>query len=119
MAWRRKIAPTPRAGARDRRGERPHGRRGGGLVDPAVAQDEAGGDEPPQAQRGREGLRRGPEVGDPLGVEALQRSDGLAVVAELRVVVVFDDDPRTLARPRQQLAAALAAEDDPRRELMR
>src|SRR4051794_1407615 len=78
----------------------------------------ARGDEPADAQRGREALRRRARIDDPLGVQALQRADRAAVVAELGVVVVLDDQPVGLARPREQLGAALGRHDVADGELM-
>ena len=76
-------------------------------------------DEPGQAQPGHERLRRGAAVGDAVGRERLQRADGLAVVAELAVEVVLDDQPPLGRRPRHGGGAALAREHDARRELVR
>jgi hypothetical protein len=47
--------------------------------------------EPAKPQRRGECLARGAEVGDAFGGECLQRAEGRAVVAVLRVVVVLDD----------------------------
>ena len=78
-----------------------------------------GHDQPAQAQSRRQGLRHAADVGDPPGVEALQRADGLAVVAELGVVVVLDDQAVAVRRPGEELAPALAAEHDAGGELVR
>ena len=55
---------------------------------------------------------------DPLGVEALHRTDRGAVIAELGVVVVLDDQPVVAARPGDELVAASRGQDRARRELM-
>ena len=63
-------------------------------------------------ERGREGLARRAGVDDPVGVEALERSDGRAVVAVLGVVVVLDCDRVARAQPGQQGRSSLAGEHD-------
>ena len=55
--------------------------------------------EPAEPQRGRERLAHRAGVDDAVGVEALQRADGGAVVAVLGVVVVLDDDRVAGAQP--------------------
>ena len=59
-----------------------------------------------------------PSVGDALGVEPLQRAERPAVVAELGVVVVLDDEPPAVARPREQRVAALGPHHGAGRELV-
>ena len=54
---------------------------------------------PAQSQDRREGLAGRPEVGDAMRIETLDRTDGLPVVAELTVVVVFDDVTAGAPRP--------------------
>jgi hypothetical protein len=89
---------------------------------PAVAEVLLGGDglgvggraeDPAKAQRRRQGLADRAKRHDPVGREALQRPDRLAVVAELCVVVVFDDDAVAFRRPREQFVAPLGCQDDP------
>jgi hypothetical protein len=75
-------------------------------------------DRPGEPERRCECLRGRAEIGDAGVVESLDRPDRFAVVAELGVVVVLDDERITLARPVEQLAASGAAHDDPGRELM-
>src|SRR6185312_11391089 len=66
-------------------------------------------DDPPEAQGGHEGLRDGPDLDDVLGRRALERSDGLAVVPELGVVVVLDDQAGGRLRPaHERVPPALA-----------
>ena len=60
------------------------------------------GDHPAEPQRGAEDLAHGAAVDDPLGIEALQRPDRRAVVAELGVVVVLDHQRAGRARPLEQ-----------------
>ena len=52
----------------------------------------SGSDQPAEAQGRGQRLARRAEVDDPLGSEALERADRRAVVAELGVVVVLDDE---------------------------
>ena len=79
-----------------------------------------GSDEPAQPQRGRERLARRARVDDVLGVEALERADGGAVVAVLRVVVVLDRRSRPRSRSQATSSARRAAgEDDAGRVLVR
>ena len=59
---------------------------------------------------GAEGLARRAGVDDPVGIEALERSDGRAVVAVLGVVVVLDRDRAGLAHPGQQGRSPLGGE---------
>ena len=62
--------------------------------------DQIGGeDEPAQPDTGRERLARGPGIHHPLRGERLQRAQRVAVVAELAVVVVLDDQPTGRLRP--------------------
>jgi len=74
---------------------------------------EPGGDDggtkchPAETGRRGEGLGRGAAVDDMLGVETLEGSDGMAVVAELAVVVIFDDERVVCCRPAEELVAAL------------
>ena len=61
---------------------------------------------------GRERLADRAERDDAVGGQALQRADRVAVVAELGVIVVLDDDPAASAGPRDQLLAAVSGEHD-------
>ena len=93
------------------------GRRG--RVVGVQLRDQAGRkDEPAEPQGGRERLGAGAAVGDEVGREALQRSDRLAVVAELGVVVVFEDQRAAVARPGDKRRAALGRQDGAGRELV-
>ena len=74
--------------------------------------------EPRQPQPGRERLARGAGVDDVLGIEALERARGLAVVAELAVVVVLDHDRPALARPGHERRPAGGRERRAERELV-
>ncbi len=60
-----------------------------------------------------------PGVDDVLRVEALERARGLAVVAELAVVVVLDHDGLPLARPAHERRPPLGGEGRAERELVR
>ena len=90
--------------ALDERGQRELVERRRAAVGPAAlvgdrAGEGAGQDHPAQAQRGRERLARGAEVGDAPRAEALQRAQRLAVVAVLAVVVVLDHEGVVRGRP--------------------
>ena len=65
---------------------------------------------PAETQRRADGLRGRAEVDDPIGREALERADRHAVVAELGVVVVLDDQGVAAARPGDELAAPARVE---------
>ena len=60
--------------------------------------------------RRRERLAHRADREHPLGREALQHADRVAVVAELGVVVVLDDEAVGVARPRDQRVAPLGGE---------
>ena len=75
----------------------------------APARARAGARIQPSRSAGASDLRRGADVGDPLGVEPLERRERAAVVAELRVVVVLDHQPVARRAPSEQRVAALAA----------
>jgi hypothetical protein len=66
---------------------------------------------PPDGEAWRDRLARGPEVSDVLWGQPLKRTDRVAVVAELRVVVVLDDQRLVLLRPRDQCPATLGRQD--------
>ena len=59
----------------------------------------SGTDQPAEPQPGRQRLARGTHVDHVVGVTAVQRPDRAAVVAELPVVVVFDDHATGSSRP--------------------
>ena len=81
---------------------------------------EVGGqDQPAEPQPRCERLGRRPAVDDDVGGEALQRTDRVAVVAELGVVVVLDHDPVAAACPVDQRRAPLGREHRARRVLVR
>ena len=72
----------------------------------------------PSRRAGRERLGGRAGVDDAVRVEPLQRADGGAVVAVLRVVVVLDRDGVVLAQPLDERAPALRGEHDARRVLV-
>ncbi len=79
-----------------------------------------GRDEVSDANRREDGAREGPDVEDtPLGIEALQRFQWLAFIAEFTIVIIFDNDGIFAPGPREQLEPAAECEDGPCRELMR
>lgn len=53
-----------------------------------------------------------------MAVQALQSRDGAAIIAQLAVVIVFDDQAIRLFSPMQQTMADAGGHDRPRRELM-
>jgi hypothetical protein len=53
-------------------------------------------------------------IRDAIRGHALQRGDGMAVVAEFRVVVVLDDHRCSVDRPREEVGASFGGEHDPR-----
>ena len=63
--------------------------------------------EPGDAEGGGEGLAGAAGVDDVVGVESLEGADGLAVVAELAVVVVFDDPGVVAAGPVEELGSSV------------
>ena len=67
-------------------------------------------DEPAEPERRRERLAGRAGVDDAVGLEALERADGRAVVAVLGVVVVLDRERVAVAQPGEQRGAALAGE---------
>ncbi len=73
---------------------------------------------PAQPQAGGEGLAGGAEVDHAPGVEVLEGADGLAVVAELAVVVVLQDQAAGAARPVDHGGPALRAQRPAERELV-
>ena len=75
-------------------------------------------EQPAEPQPRREGLADRPRVRDPLGVESLQRADGRAVVAEVAVVVVLDDQPVHGPRPVEEFGAPPRGVGDSGRELV-
>ena len=66
---------------------------GEGLGRGDLVHEVGGDDEPAQPQAGREAFAGRPGVDDPLRPERLHGPDRLAVVAELPVVVVLDEEP--------------------------
>ena len=89
------------------------GLRGANLVDERVGQAH-----PAQADARRQRLRRRPDVDDAAGVQPLDRPDRVAVVAELGVVVVLDDEPIRSVGPRDEVRATLRRHHRTRRELV-
>jgi ABC-2 type transport system ATP-binding protein len=77
-----------------------------------------GDDGPRQPDGGRERLAGGAEVGHDVGGDALQRADRAAVVAELTVVVVLDDQAAGGARPPRHGQAAFRGQGHAERELV-
>ena len=74
---------------------------------------------PAEAQARRERLARRAGVGDVLGVEGLERADGLPVVAQFGVVVVLDQEALSSAGPGDRRRAPLRVQDVAERELVR
>ena len=74
---------------------------------------------PADSDARRERLADRPQRDHAVGRQALERADGLAVIAELRVVVVLDDVAVDRPGPGHQLLAALRAEGHPGRALVR
>ena len=73
---------------------------------------------PGEPQAGGQRLAHRAEVDDPLRVEALERADGLTVVAELPVVVVLQDQAAGGAGPVDDRRAPVRVQRDPGRVLM-
>ncbi|TXL91951.1 aldo/keto reductase [Streptomyces sp. IB2014 016-6] len=92
---------------------RPHGVR---RVQPVEQTGRHDG--PADPQGGRQRLAERAEQGDTFGIRALEGPDGVAVVAELRVVVVLHDQPVHLPCPVDEFGAAGRGEDDTGRELV-
>ena len=69
--------------------------------------------QPAETDPGGQGLAQRAQGDDPVGRESLQGADGLPVVAELGVVVVLQDDPVDLRRPRDQRLASLGPQRHP------
>ena len=78
-----------------------------------------GNDEPAQPQAGCQALAGRPGVDDVLRAERLHGADRLAVVAELAVVVVLDDQPAGPRGPFDRLASPAGGERHAERELVR
>ena len=75
-------------------------------------------DQPAESHARRDGLAGGAEVGDHLAVEGGERGHRGDVVAELRVVVVLDDDRPGTARGVQQREPVGAGHHRPERVLV-
>src|SRR5208282_2282478 len=75
--------------------------------------------EPAQPQPWGEGLARSADVNHGFPVEVLQRADGLPVVSELAVVVIFDNHGTAAAVPFHQSGAAGRGHYRPERVLVR
>ncbi len=73
---------------------------------------------PREADGGRKALGRGARVEHVLGRERLERADRPAIVAELTVVIVLDDESARAFRPSHDLDPARRAERDAGRELV-
>ena len=80
------------------------------LVVAEGVEEARGHDQPAEAQRGRERLAGRAGIEHAVGLEALERADGRAVVAVLGVVVVLDRERVVLAQEGQQRGAALGSE---------
>src|ERR1700680_3768403 len=76
-------------------------------------------DEPTKSQAWSQCFRYGADLHNVLRRNTLQRTHRFTVVAELSIVVVFDDQPTVRARPRDQLATSLLAQDAASWELVR
>jgi hypothetical protein len=74
--------------------------------------------QPAEAQPGRQRLAHRAGQDDPLGIDALQAPDGVPVVAELGVIVVFDHDPVDVAGPVDEGGPAVRRQHDSRRVLV-
>ena len=77
------------------------------LLAPQVGHQPLGPGEPPDPQDRAQRLADAPAVHDAIRAQPLQRADRRAVVAELRVVVVLDDERVRRARPLRELDATL------------
>jgi hypothetical protein len=75
-------------------------------------------DEPSEPQAGRQRLARRAGVDDVLGRQPLERADRLAVVAELAVVVILDEDGAVRAGPGDERGARVGRERRAERELV-
>lgn len=75
--------------------------------------------QPADPQPGGDGFAGGAEVDDPFGIESLERTDRLPVVAELPVVVVLQDQPARGPRPVDGGRPPVGVERHPQRELVR
>jgi hypothetical protein len=78
----------------------------------AIAAARCDGEDPAQPQARSEGLADRSDHHDAVGCESLQRPDRPAIVAELRVVVVLDQDAVTFVGPPHQVLASLGGEYD-------
>ena len=74
--------------------------------------------EPAKPEAGCQRLAGRPGVGNVLGSERLHRPDRLAVVAELPVVVVLDDEPTAANGPVDRRGTPVGRERDTERELV-
>src|ERR1044072_1399597 len=73
-----------------------------------------------EPKSGKQRLVQGPDVDDTLGIiEALERGERPAAVAEFTGVVVLDNPCAALARPAQKLEAARHRQDDAFGKLVR
>ena len=73
---------------------------------------------PAEAQPRRQRLAHRAGQDDPPRIDALQAADGVPVVAELGVIVVFDHQPVDVAGPADQGGAAVRRQHDTRRVLV-
>ncbi len=104
-------------------GERELVERGRAHVGGLLALDQAPGQrrrrqQPAQAQPGRQHLARRARVHDDVAAQPLDRADRLAVVAELRVVVVLDDQRARPRRPVREGRPAIGRQHPARRVLV-
>ena len=76
-------------------------------------------DHPPEAEPGRQALAGRADVDDVVGVHALERADGLAVVPVLTVVVVLDHDAAVMAGPVDEGRTAVGRQRGAGRVLVR
>ena len=84
-----------------------------------LVQQRRGHGQPAQAQPRREALARRARVHDVVGRQRLHGADGLAVVAELAVVVILDHQPAAGGGPLDEVAAPPRGQGHPERELVR
>jgi hypothetical protein len=76
-------------------------------------------DEPAKSQRRSQRFLHGSDLHHVLWRDALECTYGLSIVTELSIVVILDDQTTLRARPGDDLAASLPAQNTPGRELVR
>ena len=86
----------------------------GHRVDESVRQHQ-----PAEPKPRRQRLTRRTHIDDMFGIDAVQRTDRAAVVAEFAVVIVFDDHAAGSSRPINDRRAAVGMQGHAKRELVR